>query len=269
MTLKKVPNNTTEYSPSLVELMNYLKDVYRFSGTHTKIFNKNSVKQHIKGLHDLVDYIIPEGAHESLRAEMKYRSSVHDGGEVLGELNILEDSVKKSGIRGATKSKYEFIIFRYFITLIYLSLNTKDVTKAFVKREINRYRKILSLCKRGKGSIQDLIKELNDKTIKTDYDDLNNMIDNFKHIEMPEEKDYKYYLFKALDLLEGNMYYVRNSSDKDKIPERLANKIITYSMGVCTKLKASTPNCYSLITKMVIAMMNETLDRYSKRIKKL
>ena len=109
-----------------------------------------------------------------------------------------------------------------------------------------------------------LMSELKKQTKVYNDSDLNVLIHDYKEIEVPKQKDYKYFLFKAIDLLEGNLYYVKFGKNGKKVPQEIIDKIVRYANRLCLKLKATTPPVYSLITRAVIAKMEDTLTEYNR-----
>lgn len=248
---------------AILLMVNSLREVYRFSGEHTKVSTPNSVKDHIYSLYNLIDEVFectpPE--YDFIKKDMYMRATLHDCGEMLGELGVVETQVQGQGLTPEEKKDYEQIIFEYFITKAYESAVYKCTDLAFTEL-VHKLRRELD--------VKDLVKfklTINKlKQYSTTFDmmpDIINIKKYYNHIE--NDLSYAGKLFKALDLIDGNEYYLKNAIDPHKVPESLHKKVKAYCLKVIYELRdAEKHNAknYDDITNIVVERMLDNIKTY-------
>lgn len=243
-----------------------LGNVYRFSGKYTRVSRPNSVQDHILSLYTLIDEVFagmpPE--YDFIRTDMYMRATLHDAGEILGELNVLEYQVQSKGLSKEDKKECEQIIFEYFLTQAYKCVLHGENENAFMSL-IKRVKDSINQCTRATGDFKRAVHAL--KASSYLYDMVPEIADTKKYYEHIENDiSYAGKLFKALDLIDGNEYYINNAENPEKVPQELHTRVEGYCKKIMTELRTAEKHnakTYDDLTDKVVKRMQDNIDRYN------
>lgn len=186
--------------------------VVRFRG-NKHIVTRNSVRDHIRGLNQLINSIIPEGTMpkviQKLIDELRIAAVLHDMGEILGEVSTLEEVINQEAIRDGLKKEFEFKVFKVFARLAVKAVRRErpeifELTYQSLMEEIHVPLKLT----RKLVNKLDALLAITDLESECDmaYVELEEL-----YYQVENGKSISNLIFKLIDKLEGNRYFIDNA----------------------------------------------------------
>jgi hypothetical protein len=267
----KIKNQVSEALYQALSLMlDKLGTVYRFSGKYTRVSTPNSVKDHVVSLYILIDEIfegMPE-EYDFIKLDMYMRATVHDLGELLGEFGVLETQLLEQGLSESDKKEAERIVFEYFITQAIICVAHGGNRSTF----FTLVDEVSAILKEGIYASRDSLTLLRTMCVRVEkYNALPELYDikkYYKHII--GDISYAGRLFNALDLIDGNEYYINNASSPENVPDSLHRMIHAHCKRTELKLsEAEKHNSkkYDDLTAKVVNRMQDNMIRYQELIR--